>query len=207
MSRSHLDEAMADVLREFGNVGAGHAATALSILMHERVTMSVTDARLCPFNQITEVVGGPDTIVAAVFIRITGQIEGSMFVLLTLHSVERLLATLLGSNLHEDDYTELELSAVAEVGNILSGAYITAISGLCGIQLHQSVPSVAIDMAGAILDIGFMLNGTDDDEAILISTSLGLDNTPIDGHFFLLPAIHGTSRLLEIFQEMSCHGA
>ncbi|WAH35383.1 chemotaxis protein CheC [Alicyclobacillus dauci] len=195
-----LDERTADALREFGNIGAGHAAMALSVLLRERVNMSVTDARLCPLEDIVDVVGGADNIVAAVFIRIVGQIPSNMFVLLSLSSVDRLLDRLIEPVESRDDYTDLELSAIAEVGNILSGAYVTAISTLCGIHLNQSVPSVAIDMAAAVLDIGLMTSSTDENEAILISTSLSQGKQSIDGHFFMLPDVNELDTLLGILR-------
>lgn len=206
MSSNGLDDLTADALREFGNIGAGHAATALSVLLDGRVTMSVSDARLCPFDEIISVVGGDMTSVAAVFIQIQGEIPGNMFVLLTLPSVDQLLNRLLGTAETRNDYTDLELSAIAEVGNILSGAYVTAISDLCGISLNQSVPSVAIDMASAVLDIGLMMSGNEDNEAILISTSLGHGDHVIDGHFFLLPDFDGMETLLKILRGPVSNG-
>lgn len=205
MSDFLLDEMTRDALREFGNIGAGHAATALSILLGGRVTMSVTDARLCPFGEIVSVVDGEETLVAAVFIRLQGEIPGNMFVLFTLPSVDRLLNRLIGDIDVRDDYTDLELSAIAEVGNILSGAYVTAISDLCGISLNQSVPSVAIDMAAAVLDIGLMMSGNDNNEAILISTAVGHGGQHIDGHFFMLPDFNGTASLLDILRGIVNH--
>jgi chemotaxis protein CheC len=200
MSRTTLDELTSDALREFGNIGAGHAATALSILLQDRVTMSVTEARVCSLDEILEVVGGPETLVAAVFIRISGDIPSNMFVLLSLSSVDRLLNQLLGPVEERDDYTDLELSAISEIGNILSGAYVTAISDLCGVPLNQSVPSVAIDMVAAILDIGLMTSANEENEAILIRTSLGQGSHTIEGHFFMLPDFQGTQSLLNILR-------
>ncbi|MFB5191452.1 chemotaxis protein CheC [Alicyclobacillus fastidiosus] len=206
MSQMELDDLTADALREFGNIGAGHAATALSVLLEGRVAMSVTDARFCPFRDIVDVVGGPEQLVAAVFIRISGEIPGNMFVLFSLGSVDRLLDQLIEPVDSREDYSDLDLSAVAEVGNILTGAYVTAISDLCNIQLNQSVPSVAIDMAAAILDIGLMMTGYDENEAILISTSLAHGQHAIDGHFFMLPDVDGTQTLLSVLRRAPEHG-
>ncbi|GMA59032.1 CheY-P phosphatase CheC [Alicyclobacillus sacchari] len=206
MKRLHVDPVTLDALREFGNIGAGHAATALSTLLSGRVKMSVTDARLCPFSEIVEVVGGGETIVAAVFIRIFGTISGNMFVLMSLPSVDRLLERLLLTPSHVSEYMELEQSAIAEVGNILSGAYVAAISDLCGMSLNQSVPAVAIDMAASLLDIGLMMSGDEENQAILISTSLVHDGNNIDAYFFLLPDLDGTEVLLDILRGKIRHG-
>lgn len=177
----------ADVLREVGNVGAGHAATALSMLLQDEVRISVTSARLCAFDEIADTVGGAEEVTAGVFLRMTGDLTGNMMLLLTLRSAKHLTSRLLECSDDVEDFTELEMSALAEVGNILGGSYMNALSMLTGLRLSQTVPAVAIDMAGAILDIGILMAGETSDSAILIDTSITQGDSEIDGHFFLLP--------------------
>lgn len=187
-----------DILKEVGNIGAGHAAAALSLLMHGRpVQVSVTAARLCDFDDIAEVVGGSEQVVVGVFLRLTGDIRGSVMLLLTYASAENLLHRLLpGSNEGSLTFSELELSALAEVGNILSGSYINAVSELTALRVYQSVPAVAVDMAGAILDVGLAMVGESADSAILINTEMTQGDRVVDGHVFLLPDPQSTGPLL-----------
>lgn len=181
-----LTERQADILGEVGNIGAGHAAMALSTLLRSQVRMSVTSARLCGFEQIADVVGGAETVITAVFLRMTGDLEGNMMFILSMESARQLVDQLLPTRT-VDDFTDLELSALGEVGNILGGSYLNAISTLTSLRLQQSVPAVAIDMAGAVLDIGLLMTGQVADSAILIDTSIAQGEHDIDGHFFLLP--------------------
>lgn len=192
-----LNEVQADVLREFGNIGAGHAATALSVLLRDEVRMSVTSAKIVSFDEIANVVGGQEAIVVGVFLRMSGDLSGNMFLLLSLHSAKQLLARLLDVRKEFDDFTDIEVSALSEVGNILGGSYLNAISKLCALHMNQSVPAVAIDMAGAILDIGILMSGEASDSAILINTSIWQGESNIDGHFFLLPDPDSTDPLLK----------
>lgn len=192
-----LNEVQADVLREFGNIGAGHAATALSVLLRDEVRMSVTSAKIVSFDEIANVVGGQEAIVVGVFLRMSGDLSGNMFLLLSLHSAKQLLARLLDVGKEFDDFTDIEVSALSEVGNILGGSYLNAISKLCALHMNQSVPAVAIDMAGAILDIGILMSGEASDSAILINTSIWQGESNIDGHFFLLPDPDSTEPLLK----------
>jgi chemotaxis protein CheC len=181
------NEVQEDVLREVGNIGAGHAATALSSLLQEEVRISVTCARICSFDEISEVVGGAETVIAAVFLRMTGDVQGNMLLLLTLHSARQLLRRLFQSDREIEDFSELELSALGEVGNILAGAYLNAIGRLTSLNVAQSVPAVAVDMAGAILDIGILMAGETSDAALLIDTRIAQGSSEVEGHFFLLP--------------------
>jgi chemotaxis protein CheC len=196
MSHRQLNDVEKDVLSEFGNIGAGHAATALSVLLQQEVRMSVTDARICAFDEIADVVGGAEQLVTGVFLRVSGDICGNMFLLLSLDSATKLVQNLLPGSKDIEDFTEIEMSALAEVGNILSGAYVNAICGLSALKLTQTVPAVAIDMAGAILDIGILMSGQTSDSAILINTSIFQGKTNIDGHFFMLPDPDSTAPLL-----------
>jgi chemotaxis protein CheC len=195
--RQQLNEDQADVLREFGNIGAGHAATALSVLLRDEVRMSVTSAKIVEFDEIANVVGGAEAIVVGVFLRMNGDLSGNMFLLLSLHSAKKLLSRLLECDQEVDDFTEIEVSALGEVGNILGGSYLNAISTLCSLYMNQTVPAVAIDMAGAILDIGILMAGETSDSAILINTSIWQGESNIDGHFFLLPDPASTDLLLQ----------
>ncbi len=197
MNGRQLNEVEKDVLSELGNIGAGHAATALSVLLQKEVRMSVTAARICEFDEIAEVVGGPEQLVAGVFLRMLGDVSGNMFLLLSLDSAKELLQKLLPGSSVFDDFTEIEMSALGEVGNILGGAYVSAICSLSTLKLNQSVPAVAIDMAGAVLDIGILMSGQASDSAILINTSIFQGDTNIDGHFFMLPDPDSTDPLLQ----------
>lgn len=186
MNEPNLSDWQADVLREVGNIGAGHAAMALSTLLQSEVRMSVTSARICQFDEIPDVIGGAEAVIVAVFLRMSGDLSGNMMFLLSLASAKQLIHHLLPGE-EAEDFTELEMSALGEVGNILGGSYLNALSLLTSLRLQQSVPAVAIDMAGAVLDIGILMAGEVADSAVLIHTSIWQGTTNIDGHFFLLP--------------------
>ncbi|WP_206830778.1 chemotaxis protein CheC [Alicyclobacillus fructus] len=200
MNPYDLSAADLDALREFGNIGAGHAATAFSGLLGGVVRMSVTDARLCRFAEVVDVLGGPDTLVVAVFIRIEGEIAGNMFVVLSTESAERLVDALIPGHEPGDPYGEMEYSALGEVGNILSGAYVAAISDLCGFRITQSIPAVAIDMASALIDIGLMYGSGEENQVLLISTRLMQGGREIQAHFFLLPDFQSAAKLFDILR-------
>ncbi len=196
MTGWQLNDVEKDVLSELGNIGAGHAATALSVLLQQKVRMSVTAARICTFDEIADVVGGAEQLVVGVFLRMNGDISGNMFLLFSLESAKELLQKLLPGKDEFDDFTDIEISALGEVGNILGGAYLNAISDLVLLNMNQTVPAVAVDMAGAILDIGILMSGQTSDSAILIDTSIFQGDKSIDGHFFMLPDPESTAPLL-----------
>lgn len=177
-----------DVLREVGNIGAGNAATALSLLLNKPVDMAVPTVSFVPFEQIAERVGGPEAVVVAIFLRVEGDAPGNMFFIVNREPARRLVQGLLGFEAAENDvYSELELSALNEIGNILAGSYLSSLADFTGLSMSPTVPSLAVDMAGAILSYGLLQYGTMGDEALLIDTTFLEGLQEVDGHFFLIP--------------------
>ncbi|MFC5702111.1 chemotaxis protein CheC [Cohnella faecalis] len=177
-----------DVLREVGNIGAGNAATSLSLLLDKPVDMAVPTVSLLPFEAISNRVGGTEAVVIAIFLRVEGDAPGNMFFILSRVAARRLLQGLLGFNAAEGDhYTELELSALCEIGNILAGSYLSSLADFTGLNMSPTVPSIAVDMAGAILSYGLLQYGTMGDDALLIDTTFVEGQLEAEGQFFLIP--------------------
>jgi chemotaxis protein CheC len=191
-----------DILREIGNIGAGHAATALSTMLRKAVDMKVPSVKVISFEEITEMVGGSENIVASVFLRIVGDAPGCMFFMLPVKQAEVLLGDLLGSGqvpLVDGEYSEMSLSALQEAGNILSGSYLTSFSDFTGLNLQPSVPATSIDMAGAILSFGLFEISAVSDYAIVIDTAFTdmKNHDEVQGHFFLLPDPESFAKIFE----------
>lgn len=177
-----------DVLKEVGNIGAGNAATALSKLLDKPVDMAVPKVSLLPFEEVAERVGGAEQIVLAVFLRVEGEAPGNMFFIIEEQSAKRMLNQLLSMNHQEEDgYSEMELSALCEIGNILAGSYLSSLADFTQLPMVPSVPAIAHDMAGAILSYGLMQYGEMGDSALLIETTFLEDRQSLEGHFFLIP--------------------
>ncbi len=182
------DDFKLDVLKEVGNIGAGHAATALSRLLDKPVDMAVPTVSLVPFEEIAERVGGAEQVVVAVFLRVEGDAPGNMFFIIQEESAKRLLRNLLSIVIEQEgSYTEMEFSALNEIGNILAGSYLSSLADFTNLAMAPTVPSLAVDMAGAILSYGLLQFGQMGDDALLIETKFLEDNDAVEGHFFLIP--------------------
>lgn len=177
-----------DALREIGNVGAGNAATALSQILNKRIDMTVPKISILPLGEVPEVVGGPDAMVAGVYLRVYGPAPSSILFLLPRDSafylVDMLMGREHGSTLEMDAMDE---SALMEIGNILAGAYLNALSYFTKLTLLPSIPALAMDMAGAILSVILIQLGQMGDHALVIETEFSDDNDGVKGHFFLIP--------------------
>ena len=182
-----------DILKEIGNIGAGHAATALSAILNRKIDMNVPNVRVVSFEEMMELAGGAEHVVASVFLRIEGDATGSMIFILSLPVAEYFIQQMIGDqdfSINTSPHSELALSCLQELGNILSGSYLSSLSDFTRLNLYPSVPSLNIDMVGATISYGLLELSQVSDSAIVIDTVLAQDERfaeSINGHFFLLP--------------------
>lgn len=193
-SDQHISDMHLDVLKEIGNIGAAHAATALSQLLGRKIDMLVPDVKLVSFDEMFELAGGAEKIVAGIFLRIQGDLSGSMFFVLPVDSANHFIRKLI----HDDAFdfnaspiAEMGISAMQELGNILSGSYLSALSDFTGLNIHPTVPSLSVDMVGAIVSFGLIEISHYSDDVIVINTRINDDAdekaSTVNGHFFLMP--------------------
>ncbi|MPM84257.1 CheY-P phosphatase CheC [bioreactor metagenome] len=177
-----------DALREIGNVGAGNSATALSQIINRKIDMTVPQVAIMPLNDVPDVVGGPDAMVAGVYLRVFGPAPSSILFLLPRDSAFYLVDMLMGREQGSTkSLTSMDESALMEIGNILAGAYLNALSYFTNLTLLPSIPALAMDMAGAILSVILAQLGQMGDHALVIETEFTTDTDGVKGHFFLIP--------------------
>ena len=195
-----MDNFEFDVLTEIGNIGAGNATTALSQLINTRIDMNVPRVKMLTFAELAQVIGGEETLVAGILLSLEGDIQGSLLFILESDAARVLVQRLVGltSGLDSDTFTEIEISALQEIGNIITGAYLSAISSLTKLTISISVPSLAFDMAGAILSVPAIEFGKLGDKALLIESRFNdLDVMDISGYFILIPTMESYTRILK----------
>lgn len=184
-----------DVLAELGNIGAGNATTALAQLMNTKIDMSVPQVKLLDFSEVGQVIGGEEQIIAGVYLAVEGDITGSMLFMLDLEAAGHLVSKLMGMPVDSDNFSEMEMSALKEIGNIITGAYLNSLSTITNLKIYPSVPSLSIDMAGAMLSVPAIEFGLLGDKILLIQSKF-FDEVEMDGFFILIPDIESYSTML-----------
>lgn len=176
-----------DILREIANIGAGNAVTSLAKMLNKRIDMSVPEVNMPEFKNLSDTLSGAETLVAGLLVCISGDIEGMMMYIMHEHSACTLIKELLGKEIHNfADFNDLELSALTEIGNILTSSYLTALSKLMNFTIKQSIPYLSIDMAGAILSVPAIEFGKVGDKVLLIKSTFN-ENEDLSGYFILIP--------------------
>lgn len=183
-----LSPAQLDALREIGNIGAGNSATALSQVVNKKIDMNVPRVALVPIEDVPDLVGGPDAVIVAVFLRVYGKAPGNILFLMPRENAFYMVDDLMGRpHGTTQSLDEMDISALKEVGNILTGSYLNAFFHFTNIAMLPSIPSLAIDMAGAILNVVLVQLGQMGDHAMVIETKFLAEDDSINGHFFLVP--------------------
>ena len=166
-----LEDSQFDVLKEIGNIGAGNATTALATMLNIKVDMSVPNVALLPFDNISSFIGSEEQTVVGILLEIQGDIDGMMMFLFDMKS------------------------ALNEIGNIVSGSYLSALSGLTGMKMVSSVPALSIDMLGALLSVPAIEFGKYGDKLLMIQSEFGEDDF-VTGYFLLIPELESYDKIL-----------
>ena len=195
MNFDSMSQEYFDILKEIGNIGAGNATTALAQMLQCKVDMSVPNVALLEFKEVGEAMGGEEQIMAGIYLEVEGDITGSIMFLLEKQAARFLVSKLMGMELEGEEFTEMEFSALKEVGNIITGAYLNSLSALTNLVIYPSIPDVTVDMAGAIMSVPAIQFGKMGDKMLLIQNKF-IDDESIDGYFILIPDMESYGKIL-----------
>jgi chemotaxis protein CheC len=186
-----------DALREVANIGAGHAATALSQMTGQQIMISVPQLSISSIDDIPNQIAEPEEPVAAVLMRMEGDLTG-----LTLLVFPQPIALRVAGLMMRRVVTTLgaiEESAIREAGNILSAAYLNALADFMHMTLLPSPPSLAVDMSDAVLTSTYVASAQGSTQIMCVESEFQLleNNERLRGFFLLLPDPPSLQRILK----------
>lgn len=186
MGHGELTSMKIDILREIGNIGAGNATTALSVMLKSNLRVEIPVVEILGFNELSDLVGGADTVVTAVLTHFTGEVSGMTMFILEMEEAKNLAGTMLNKTYPKDfrEFDQMDKSALVEVGNILMSSYISSIGTLTNLKLNIVPPAICVDMVGAVLSMPISELGQVGDQAMIIDSKFLDNERPING--FLL---------------------
>lgn len=186
-SLQEINENYIDVLREIGNVGAGNAMTAIASMLSIKVNMNVPKVQLLEVSKLGAMICPEEEVVVGIFLEIGSDIQGSMMFMMRMGPAKYLVNRLMGRDPdYAGDFTELDLSALKEIGNIIAGSYLSALATMTNLVITPSIPYISIDMAASLLSVPAIEFGQYGDYALLIETEFG-NQVVLDGYFILMP--------------------
>lgn len=195
-----LDEMSIDILKELGNIGTGNAVTAMSQLMQHPLEMGLPSFQIIKYEEMHGILDETEELQAGIIIETEGELRGIFLFLLKESFTDKILRTMLGAvpeNLL--DLNDMEKSALCEVGNIMCGSYISALSKLTNLMITVSVPDICIDMAGAILSVQIIKGMKSSDNALLIENTFSMDGDIFYNRILFFPEPDSLEKIFHIF--------
>ena len=187
-----------DLLKEIGTIGAGRAATAMADLVGAKVDISVPQTSLVPLENISNLLGGSEQVVFVLDMGLGGDAAGRIFLLFLPEDAKTLSSILLNKTPEEIDFNdEMFQSSLKECANILSGSFVSALAELTNMSIISTVPSLAMDMVGAILDFIFIQIAQYSEEAFFIKTDLAVSNLKLNGLMMFFPHSESLRKIFE----------
>ncbi|MDR1066752.1 MAG: chemotaxis protein CheC [Clostridiales bacterium] len=195
----NLNDAHFDFLRELSNIGTGNAVSSLAKLLNGKVSVALPNVRVADFAKIADFIGGSENIIAGVLVDISGGLSGMMMFLMERGEAKKLSVSILGENGGEDgdSFNPIELSMLAEIGNILVCSYIDSLSRITGKKILPSTPHVAIDTANAILSAPATEFGKTSDEVFFVESTFCDYLQRISGFFMFIPNLDNVTTIFE----------
>ena len=192
----NLDEFAKSALVETFNIGASHAATALSQMTGKEVDVSVPNLRIVAIKNVPEVVG--EDVKVAVYIELGKDFSSHAFFIADYDDALKMFDMMIGNPPGTTkDMDEMVKSSFMEMGNILISAFANALSEFLGITIEQSPPNLAIDFLPAILDVALADIGKYCDYTIILETKITISGVEFEEHFLLFPKPEDMKRILE----------
>lgn len=198
---SDLGEAAKDALREIGNIGTGHATTALAKMTGKSIDINIPIIKIVSYKDAPSLLGGPEEIQIGILLKVSGDLSGVFMFLLNEDFTKLMLKELLGYEvLSVRKLDELCESAICETGNIMCCSYINALSMILNQDIHTSVPSTCCDMVGALLSVPMIEYGCQCDELMFIENQFVFNNTTFMSHILFLPELNSLKNMLNTLE-------
>ena len=189
-----------DVLKEIGNIGLGNAVTAMSQMLGSRMIGTVAPhVALVELDKIADVMDGPVNPIVGILITLCGDVNGMMMFAMDQKSARRLANQVLGKEGDETTFSHMDFSVLKEIGNVITGAYLTAISTMTELKIRSSVPQVCYDMAGAILSVPAIEFGKLGDRALIIDATFDEVDEGVTGYYLLMPDMDSYNKIMSKF--------
>lgn len=176
-----------EIIKEFANIGAGSAATALGTMLDVDLMNDVTSCNIMPLSQVPEWLGGAEKIVAGTYTQLCGSMKSGILVILPSESAIMLLKHLTKEHVDLSNLNELQRSCLKEVGNICLCWYLIAVSKMVDIDMIPAPPDAAVDLLGAVLDMPLAALGAKVDTVLAVHTCFKALDKEFEGYFLMLP--------------------
>jgi chemotaxis protein CheC len=176
-----------EVVREFANIGAGNAATALASILETEMMNEVPSCEILPLTDVSDWLGGGDKVVAGVYTHLCGELKSGLLLVFPGESAKELLNRMTKEKVDLASLDELQLSALREAGNICLCWYLMAVSKMIDMDMIPAAPDATVDLLGAVMDMPLASLGIKADKVLAVRTVFNALDAKFEGFFLMLP--------------------
>lgn len=191
-----------DALKEVGNIGIGHATTSLSQMVNKRVWISLPDLKLVPLLEVPSLVKNEEPVVG-IILELKGDAKGYLLLLLSKNTAKLLVKLVLGAADETKGFDEMEISVLKELGNIMGGTYITALSNFLSIAIGLSTPLDIYDMSDAIINQVVCLMARDVNDVLFLKTEFTINAERIEGKILIFTDSASLTKMLDAINKLA----
>jgi chemotaxis protein CheC len=189
-----------DALKEFGNIGAGNAATSISMMLNKKTDINVPEVKLISLSDLWKIFKDPEEITAGAMIGVGGELDGAILFLMGTEDIKKVLEMMMLPK--PEDLTELNemnRSAIGELGNIMCSSYVVSLSQFTNLNIHSLPPKVVVDMIAAIVSEVSLITTDGSDYLILIETNMSVEDfeKEISGYIIYIPDEASLNKILK----------
>ncbi|WP_028535530.1 chemotaxis protein CheC [Paludibacterium yongneupense] len=190
-------------LLELLNGGCRDAKTALSAMRREPIELSLSDVRLQPrAAAVAALVRRDAGLVYGVMQELGGELGGNAVFVLPRDQGLGLVQLLLGRRLQPNTLSALEQEALLEVGNVILGALLAALSDKLDLPSPSALPTLYQGNAANLQE-----SGDSDDEALSLHLSCNLKFHRVESDVLLLLDAPSCLRLRQQLERFAPPGA
>lgn len=204
-NNNKMDAMQQDIFREIANIGAGHASSALSMMLECPVEQDIPEVQLVPLGDMMDLLGGAERVVVGVAMQVSGDMSGYLLAIMDAPEAQHVIEVMRGQPLEKPPegamFSEMDESALKEAVNIMGGSYLTAICQMTGLEMFLTSPYASMDMLGAILSIALVQAGQSGDYVLYIKSGLFGAAKQFAGDLLLIPSEESSRTML---QSLGC---
>jgi chemotaxis protein CheC len=190
MSNIVLSSFEKDIHGEIGNMCVGNATTALARILGKRIDLSLPGVAVINVNELHKYLRvDPEEPILGIHMQIYGGVKGNALMIFPRKDAFRLVDVLIGPlNNESDNFTEIGISAIKEVGNIVVSAYLSALSAFTGIAAFPSTVTLSSGATKTIINLAFsgIRGANESEETILVEAVFKESKRNLDGNFFII---------------------
>ncbi|MDP2846314.1 MAG: chemotaxis protein CheC [Candidatus Methanoperedens sp.] len=197
-----LTEFQKDALKELGSIGIGQVTTSLAKMVNQKVEISLPDMKFIPLIKVPHLIKNEEPMIGVIQ-ELKGDCRGFLLLLLLKDSAKSLIKLVMGETKETDTFDEMEQSVMKELGNIMNGTYISALSNFLEIEIGLSPPLQAYDMGDAIINQLIGVMSQDADDVLFLKTEFFIHSEKVNGKILIFTDPLSISKILDAIKRIA----